>query len=111
MSVQLGETALFKAVWRGKLDIAQLLLCAGAWIDAQDIVRSCDVYDINGFEQQRTHDNVTCFSWQIGETALHNAAVTGNQEMIELLLCAGADPYIQDVVTEHISTVVMTSSV
>ena len=36
--IQAGETALFKATWRGWVKISQLLIDAGIHVDAQDFV-------------------------------------------------------------------------
>lgn len=65
----LGQTALFHAAGRGDVEIAQLLLDAGA-----------------------SPDSVT----GEGRTPLHAAARWGEKEIIALLLEAGADPTITD---------------
>lgn len=65
-----SRTPLLCAVERNDLEMARLLIAAGANVDAHD--------------EQR-----------IGNTALREAAESGSLEMVELLLRAGADPRIE----------------
>lgn len=64
-----NATALMHCAWRGSLAELQLLIAAGADINAAD---------------------------SVGDTALMRAAQRGNAEMVKALLAAGADPNAQD---------------
>ncbi len=91
-----GVTPLHAAAYRGELDIARMLLEAGAQVDA--ILRVDEESDV--------HDDAMCFRLPngdesayycdeyvpIGSTPLHLAALQGYLPIVELLLEHGANP-------------------
>jgi ankyrin repeat protein len=71
------RTPLHGAAIEGHVDVCKLLLAAGANVNTQGRVNSCEV---------------EC-------TPLHTAAKYGHVEVCELLLAAGADVNTQDIVS------------
>ena len=84
-----GETALFKAVDRGHVEIVKALVQAGAKLDFQRNDLSSPTQ--NPFLLLQT------FGWRVwpGDTALMYAAMNGHVEIAKILVQAGAKLDIQ----------------
>lgn len=89
-----GETTFYKAAWYNYLDVVDLILDFEA--DA-NIGNNASMESYKGIGEKIFHGFVAGLSgkhaimnaW--GKTALHAAAYQGHEEMVELLLLAGAD--------------------
>jgi ATP-dependent Clp protease ATP-binding subunit ClpB len=101
----LGWTPLHVAVINGYTEVVKLLLNAGADIDAQDDFstaqdmawqRNTSYTRILSERESEFSDKLDAFANFKGFTPLHYGALLQNQEIIDLLLQAGANPKAKD---------------
>ena len=90
-NMQGGWTALHLAISNDHLDIAQLLVQAGADIDIQTNVRTYLMFIYAVYRHVDTHICYHIGILQDGETALHCASSNGHLDIAQLLVQAGAN--------------------
>lgn len=89
-----GETTLYKAAWYDDLDTVDLLLDYDANVNIRNR-KKMDNYKgpvekiLHGIVAGLSKDHAIMNAW--GKTALHAAACRGHEEMLRMLLDAGAD--------------------
>ena len=91
---RLGETKIYKAAWYNKLELVELLLQFGADVNIRNR-KLMESY--KGVREKVAHGILSGLSkehsvmnaW--GKGALHAAAYQGHEEMVQVLLSAGAD--------------------
>ena len=89
-----GETALYKVAWYNELEIMEILLNFEADVNIRNNTK---MESYKGIREKFLHGLVAGLSkehaimnaW--GKTALHAAAYRGHEEMVQILLQAGAD--------------------
>lgn len=89
-----GETTIYKAAWYNHLDVVDLLLDFEANVNIQNNAKMESYRGIgekifHGFVAGLSEKHAIMNAW--GKTALHAAAYQGHEEMVEVLLQAGAD--------------------
>ncbi|OCT45772.1 hypothetical protein CLCR_01420 [Cladophialophora carrionii] len=91
---RLGETILYKAAWYNELDVVDHLITFGADVNIKNSKKMESYKDskekiLHGVLAGLSKDHAMMNGW--GKTALHAAAFRGHQEMVRVLLDAGAD--------------------
>ncbi|ETI24296.1 hypothetical protein G647_03665 [Cladophialophora carrionii CBS 160.54] len=91
---RLGETILYKAAWYNELDVVDHLITFGADVNIKNSKKMESYKDskekiLHGVLAGLLKDHAMMNGW--GKTALHAAAFRGHQEMVRVLLDAGAD--------------------
>jgi ankyrin repeat protein len=97
-ALQNGYTALLWAAENGHIEVVRILIAAGATLQVLDKVRVPDHAFIA--LQLSNYNSYRCGAGQDGRTALMLASLKGHEEVVELLLAAGADLHLQNNVSE-----------
>ena len=91
---RLGETRIYKAAWYNKLEAVELLLRFGADVNIRNRKRM-ESYKgvgekvVHGILSGLSKEHAIMNAW--GKGALHAAAYQGHEDMVQVLLSAGAD--------------------
>jgi len=89
-----GETTIYKAAWYGELEVVELLLDFEADVNIRNekemrSYKGLSEKIFHGFIAGLSKDHAIMNAW--GKTALHAAAYRGHEELVQVLLQAGAD--------------------
>ena len=89
-----GETTMYKAAWYNQLEIVELLLNFEADVNIRNkkkikSYKGVGEKILHGLVAGLSKDHAIMNTW--GKTALHAAAYQGHEEVVQLLLQAGAD--------------------
>ena len=91
---RLGETKLYKAAWYNEMEVVELLLRFEADVNIRnrkkmEYYRGFSEKVIHGVLSGLSKEHAIMNAW--GKSALHAAAYRGHEDMVQVLLSAGAD--------------------
>jgi ankyrin repeat protein len=91
---RLGETAMYKAAWYNELDVVEHMIIFEADVNIKNNQRMKAYKDnaekvVHGVLAGLSQNHAMMNAW--GKTPLHAAAFRGHEEMVQMLLDAGAD--------------------
>ena len=91
---RLGETKIYKAAWYNRLELVELLLQFGADVNIRnrklmESYKGVREKVVHGILSGLSKEHAVMNAW--GKGALHAAAYQGYEEMVQVLLSAGAD--------------------
>ena len=90
----MGETKIYNAAWYNKLEVVELLLKFGADVNIRnrkmmESYKGVGEKVFHGILSGLSKDHAIMNAW--GKVALHAAAYQGHEDMVQVLLSAGAD--------------------